>query len=81
MGVRLPYDNLIWSQWMTDFVMIAREEQNIDTKNAMFDYLSQLMEDVNDFSWQSAKGSHVVLLCRMEGKVEWSETSKIDRIR
>ena len=40
------------------------------------------MEDANDFSWQSAKASHAVLLCRMEeGKVDWSETSKIDRIR
>ena len=59
--------------------MSGFEEQNIDTKNAMLDYLSELMED---FSWQSAKASHAVLLCRMEeGKVEWSETSKIDRIR
>ena len=63
--------------------MITKEEQNIDTKNyAMLDYLSVLMDDANDFSWQSAKASHAVLLCRMEeGKVEWSETSKIDRIR
>ena len=45
-------------------------------KNAMLDYLSEIIED---FSWQSAKA---VLLCRMEeGKVEWSETTKIDRIR
>ena len=62
--------------------MIAREESNVDTKNAMLDYLSEIMEDANDFSWQSAKASHAVLLCRMEeGKVEWSETTKIDRIR
>ena len=40
------------------------------------------MEDVNDFSWQTAKASHAVLLCRMEeGKVEWHETHKLDRIR
>ena len=39
------------------------------------------MEDANDFSWQSAKASHAVLLCRMEEeKVEWSETTKIDTI-
>ena len=38
--------------------MIAREENNIQIKNAMLDYL---MEDANDFSWQSAKASHVLL--------------------
>ena len=78
---RLSYDNLNWTQWVSGFAMIAREEQNTATKNAMLDYLSELMEDANDFSWQSAKASHAVLLCRMEeGKVEWGETSKIDRI-
>ena len=48
----------------------------------MLEYLSEIMEDPNDFSWQSAKASHAVLLCRMEeGKVEWHETHKLDRIR
>ena len=62
--------------------MIAREENNIHTKNAMLDYLSEIMEDANNFSWQSAKALHAVLLCRMEeGKVDWSDTTKIDRIR
>ena len=79
---RMSYDNLSWCQWVSGFAMIAREETNIQTKNAMLDYLSEIMEDANDFSWQSAKASHAVLLCRMEeGKVDWSETSKIDRIR
>ena len=79
---RISYDNLSWCQWVSGFAMIAREEGNVDTKNAMLDYLSEIMEDTNDFSWQSAKASHAVLLCRMEeGKVEWSETTKIDRIR
>ena len=64
--------------------MIAREEsaKKVRTKNAMLDYLREIMEDANDFSWQSAKAVHAVLLCRMEeGKVEWSETIKIDRMR
>ena len=79
---RILYDNLSWCQWVSGFAMIAREENNVDTKNAMLDYLSEIMEDANDFSWQSAKASHAVLLCWMEeGKVEWSETTKIDRIR
>ena len=48
----------------------------------LLNYLSEIMEDANDFSWQSAKASNAVLLCRMEEeKVEWSETTKIDKIR
>ena len=79
---RVSYDNLSWCQWVSGFAIIAREESNVETKNAMLEYLSEIMEDANDFSWQSAKASHAVLLCRMkEGKVEWSETTKIDRIR
>ena len=46
----------------------------------MLEYLSEIMEDANDFSWQSAKASHAVLLCRMEEeKVEWHETHKLDQ--
>ena len=79
---RVSYDSLSWCQWVSGFAMIAKEEQNIETKNAMLDYLTELMDDANDFSWQSAKAAHAVLLCRMEeGKIEWSETSKIDRVR
>ena len=45
-------------------------------------YLSELMEDANDFSWESAITSHAVLLSRMEErKVEWSETFKFGRMR
>ena len=32
----------------------------------MLDYLISLMDDANDFSWDAAKASHAVLLCRME---------------
>ena len=79
---RISYDSLNWCQWVSGFAMIAREEVNVDTKNAMLDYLREIMEDANNFSWQSAKASHAVLLCKMEeGKVDWSETTKIDRIR
>ena len=79
---RISYDALNLCQWVLGFATIAREEKNLDVKNAMLEYLSAIMEDANDFSWQSAKASHAVLLCRMEeGKVEWHETHKLDRIR
>ena len=31
---RLSYDNLNWSQLVSGFAIIAREEQNVDTKSA-----------------------------------------------
>ena len=42
-----------------------------------------LLDDANDFSWDAAKASHAVLLCRMEqGEVvSYEEIGKIDRIR
>ena len=40
-------------------------ELNPDLKAHMLDYKIALMEYANDFSWSSAKASHVVLLCRM----------------
>ena len=41
------------------------------------------MEDANDFSWDVARASHAVLLCRMEqGEVKnYCDTDKLDRIR
>ena len=32
----------------------------------MLDYLGNLMEDASDFSWESAKASHAVVLTNME---------------
>ena len=36
------------------------------TRENMLNYLSDVMEDTTDFSWQGAKASHAVLLCDME---------------
>ena len=79
---RIPYDSLSMSQWVSGFSSIIREEQDLTIKNAMLDYLVDIMEDSHDFGWQSAKASHAVLLCKMEdNKISWLETDKIDRIR
>ena len=70
------------SQWVSEFAQIVREENDETVKNHMLDYLAELMEDSHDFGWQSAKGSHAVLLCRMEdNKIQWQDTHKIDRLR
>ena len=38
-----------------------REEKNSKIKDSMLDYLVTLSDDANDFSWDAAKASHVVL--------------------
>ena len=65
------------SQWVSGFAQLVREENNESVKNHMLDYLAELMEDSHDFGWQAAKGSHAVLLC----KIQWQDTQKIDRLR
>ena len=80
---RIQYDQLSVVQWVADFCRILREEQNPQVREHMLDYLIALMEDANDFSWDAARASHAVLLCRMEqGEVQnYTETEKLDRIR
>ena len=79
---RVSYDSLSVFQWVSGFCNIVKEESDSKAKNQMLEYISDLMDDAQDFGWNSAKASHAVLLCRMEeSKVSWQETTKIDRIR
>ena len=57
--------------------------KNSNLRGNMLDYLISLFDYANDFSWDVAKASHAVVLCRMEqGEVkDYSQTEKIDRIR
>ena len=62
--------------------MIIKDESDIQTKQNILKYLSEIMQDSHDFGWGAAKGAHAVLLCKMgEGRLNWAETSKTDRIR
>ena len=72
---RLNYNHLNITQWMAGFCRIMRDEENLQTGGHMLDYLIALLDDSNDFSWQAAKASHAVLLCRMEqGEIaSWAE--------
>ena len=60
-----------------------KEEKNPEIKDSMLDYLVSLFDDANDFSWDAAKASHAILLCRMEQDEikNYTELEKIDRIR
>ena len=78
---RLNYNQFNITQWMAGYCRMMRDEENLQTRGHMLDYLIALLDDSNDFSWQATKASHAVLLCRMEqGEIaSWAETDKIDR--
>ena len=80
---RVAYDQLTMGQWMAGFRRAMREETNQNSKDAMLDYLISLLDGANDFSWNSAKTSHAVLLCQMEqGEIkDYTQTEQIDRLR
>ena len=79
---RTSYDSLTTFQWMAGFCSIIKDEKDLKVKNAMLEYLTDLMEDARDFGWSSAKGAHALILCRMEeGKVNWLMSDKLDRLR
>ena len=80
---RVSYDQLTMGQWMAGFCRTMRDENCIQNKDAMLDYLISLLDDSNDFSWSSAKACHAVLLCRMEqGEIkDYTQTDLIDCVR
>ena len=80
---RVTYDQLSTVQWMSGFCRTMKDQNDAQIREFMLDYLINLLEDANDFSWSIFKASHAVLLCRMEqGEVKsLSEVEKIDRIR
>ena len=79
---RMSYDQLTWCQWVQGFARNILEEKSQKTRENMLHYLSDLMEDANDFNWHGAKAAHAVLMCDMErGAVTWDDTARIDRVR
>ena len=63
---RMNYDQLSLTQWVQGFCRNVLEESDRGRRDIMISYLSDLMEDATDFSWQVAKVAHAVSLCEME---------------
>ena len=79
---RPTYDDLTLTQWVAGFVRCIQEEKSEEASACMLDYLGNLMEDASDFSWESAKASHAIVLTNMEAdRLQWTDTDKVDRIR
>ena len=64
---RLNYNQLNITQWMAGFCRIMRDEENLQTKGHMLDYLVALLDDSNDFRGRQRK--LVMQYCY----VEWSK--------
>ena len=77
---RISYDQLSMVQWMDGFCRTMREENDINLRSHMLNYVIDLLDDAQDFSWTAAKASHAVLLCRME-QGEVSGYDQVDRIK
>ena len=79
---RVSYDQLSLTQWVQGFCKNILEEKSNTRREAMVAYMSDLMEDTTDFSWQGAKAAHAVMLCEMErGVLSWENSDRINRIR
>ena len=79
---RPSYDQLTTCQWMLGFLRICQEEQDATIRENMVEYLTELLQDTCDYSWESAKGAHSVLLHRMQdGVVNWSNLKEVNKIR
>ena len=78
----ISYDQLGVRQFVQGFSKNILDETDPKIYEKMLQYLSELMEDVTDFAWASAKAAHEVLLCELErGSLDWTQTHRIDRIR
>ena len=79
---RVTYDQVSLTQWVQGFCKNILEEKLNQRKSIMVSYLSDLMEDATDFTWQGTKAAHAVLMCEIEGgSLQWKDTDRIDRIR
>ena len=64
------------SQWVSGFVRCIQKEKSEASKSSMRDYSGNLMEDASDFSWESAKASHAIVLTNMaDDRFQWKLTN------
>ena len=82
MRKRQSSDQLMTCQWLSGFLRIRQEESDHNIKENMIDYVTELLQDACDYSWDSAKEAHAVLLHRMAGGiVDWTQLKEVYKIR
>ena len=78
---RPTYDSLDPFQWMAGCLKGALDLDESDRLKNLH-YLADLLQDASDFSFDSAKACHAVVLTTMEhDKVSWQDTSDLDCFR
>ena len=78
----VAFDDLTCPQFVAGFLRSYQLISDCKTKENMIDYMASLMEDASDFSFESARASHAVLLSSMEAdRCDWLDTEQIDRCR
>ena len=74
-------DQLTPIQWMSGCIKGALDLCDSDRVHAL-KYFSSLLKDTSDFSFDSTKACHAVVLSTMEqDKLTWSDTLELDRLR
>ena len=67
---------------MLGYLRLRQEETDVNICEHMIEYLTELMQDACDYSWESAKGAHSVLLHRMADRVvDWDQVKEVQKIR
>ena len=58
---RVSYDQLNPFTFISGFAAQIKDEHNVQVKDAMLQYFSELFEDANDFTWIGAKNCHAAV--------------------
>ena len=84
MGVdkhRPTYDQLDPIHWMAGCLKCAADISESDRPKYL-QYLTDLLQDAADFSFENAKARHTMVLTTMEfDRISWSDTLELDRLR
>ena len=79
---RVSFDDLSCPQFVAGFIRSVQLKTDETEKENMLEYLASLMEDASDFSFDSAKACHAVLLTSMEAdRCSWLDSDKLERCR
>ena len=79
---KLTYEQLDQGTWLLGFLRIRQGEEDPIIRENMIDYLTELIQDSCDFSWEGTKGAHYVLLQRMmDNRLDWTQLDQVHKVR
>ena len=77
----VSYDELTSEQFTLGYLRIL-QKQNPDIKERMLDHLTKLLQSSLDYSYESSRGAHAVILQELErGSITWYDSEEIEKIR